>query len=187
MQRLIKRLIEDHKHLSRVLSCLQREMYGFSGGEDPPDMGVILDAMDYIQNYPEAFHHPLEDRIYEQMASHISDPELLEMLERIKIQHSQLKELTRRLQNDFHAVANDQILPVDRLLTDFRAYDELLVEHMACENEHLIPAIEQYLGPAELEQITAELETRPDPMFGGQLLAQYEDLYNYLVESERAA
>ncbi|MCL6414350.1 hemerythrin domain-containing protein [Aestuariirhabdus sp. Z084] len=187
MQQLIERLYEDHKHLSRVINCLQKEMYGFSGGPDAPDMSVILDAMDYIRNYPDAFHHPLEDRIYAQMESRISDTELLQMLQRIELQHHQLHALSTRLQNDFHAIANDQAMPVERLLNDFQAYHELIAEHMKCENRYLIPAIEQYLQPEELEAIREELDARPDPMFGGQLLAQYEGLYKYLIESEQAA
>ncbi|RRJ82481.1 hemerythrin domain-containing protein [Aestuariirhabdus litorea] len=187
MQQLIARLITDHKHLERVLGYLRREMYSFSGGDDPPNMGLILDAMEYIQNYPEAFHHPLEERIYEQMVPHIEDAELKTMLQRIGVQHQQLQQASSRLQADFHAVANDQAVPVERLLADFKAYDELIAEHMACENRYLIPAIERYLSPQALEQIRIELDARPDPLFGGQLMAQYEELYRYLVDTESSA
>ncbi len=181
MQQLIGRLIDDHRHLSRVLDCLRREMHGFSGSGEAPDMAIVLDIMDYIQNYPHAFHHPLEDRIYQHMRPHISDPEMLKMLARIEEQHGELQQLTTRLQQDFHAVSNDQAVPLERLLSDYRDYAELIAEHMECENRYLIPAIEQYLDNAELERIQRLLEERKDPIFGGQLLSQYEALYQYIT------
>lgn len=184
MNSLINRLIQDHKAMSKVHKCLKSEMQLYVDGDERPNISVLLDIMEYLKSYTEYFHHPLEDRVYGKMRLLIEDPIMQDVLDSIEIQHAQLNVYSKRLQSDYLAISNDQVMPLGRLLSDYRAYIQLAEEHLECENKYLFPVIEQYVSEADLSDIKVEIDSVSDPVFGTQRLATYNDLYAYIMGHE---
>ncbi len=186
MHIVLHQLIQDHQNLTKIHACLKREMRYYKDGESRPDVGILLDATDYLRNYPEAFHHPLEDRIYGQMRISVVDPFMLRMLDHIEMQHAQMEVLLRRLHADFVAIANDQVIPVRKVVSDYEAFIDLAEEHISCENKYLFPAITQYLSHDELDAIKEEIDARKDPLFGQDRLKIYENLHRSIMPNKDA-
>lgn len=187
MNLVIARLIQDHKNMMQVHSCLKHEMSAFVDLERRPDLLLLLDAMEYLRSYSDGFHHPLEDRLYTRMRLNIDDPALIERLDHIELQHAWMHVLARRVQGHLEAIANDQITPLARLIDDYRAYIAMAEEHIACENRHLLPAMGQYLEAADFEQVLAEVNATEDPLHSDKKRDAYARLYNHIVTNEVAA
>lgn len=181
MNRLLARLIEDHKSMSKVHACLRKEMLTYSNPDRQPDILLLLDIMDYLRNYSDTFHHPLEDRVYAQMRLLVTDHLLAERLDHIELQHAWLHVLARRLEGHFEAISNDQAVPITKLLEDYKRYIEMAEQHIAWENEHLLPAIERHLPHQQMNQILQEIAAVQDPLFGEQRRNAYDRLYSTIV------
>jgi hemerythrin-like domain-containing protein len=50
----------EHARFGRLLDLLEREAGRLESGQDP-DYQLMLDIVDYLNDYPEKFHHPRED------------------------------------------------------------------------------------------------------------------------------
>ncbi len=182
MSRLLERLKNDHKHLKRLLDRLDQEMASYSEDDSrSPKLSVILDALDYIRTWPEHFHHPLEDRVFSMMCTHDIDPELRDVINRVMAQHENLERLTRKLEADFNAIVNDQIVPIETLMQDYRRYIDLQLEHLECENQFILPRIDECLRPEEDAVINRELDEQKRAMGMQQLRDEYADLYHFVV------
>ena len=187
MSRLLERLKNDHKHLKRLLDRLDLEMASYSEDDSrSPKLSVILDALDYIRTWPEHFHHPLEDRVFSMMCAHEIDPELREAIQRVMEQHESLEALTRKLEANFNAIANDQVVPIDTVMQDYRRYIDLQLEHLECENQFILPCIDDCLQPEDIAIINKELDDQKREMGMQQLRDEYADLYHFVVDDHQA-
>src|ERR1700745_2180859 len=57
--------LED-RNIEKLLLVLERELEVFARGERP-DYEVIPGVISYFQVYPDAYPHPLEDRVFEKL------------------------------------------------------------------------------------------------------------------------
>ena len=184
MSELIDRLISDHRHITRLLNCLDKEVAGYREGNDhSPKLDVILDALDYLHNYPDSFHHPLESRLIARLRPRITSMEDKEILELIEEQHQQIHGLTTTLLERFQNISTDHVVPISPLLADYQRYADLQREHMKTENLHMIPAMQRLLTSDDLNLVHDALQENPDPLFGAHIWESYEDLYRFVTET----
>ena len=64
---ILRTLREDHRNMGRLLDVLESQIEVFRRG-DKPDYEILTETVDYCLNYPERFHHPLEDQIFRRIA-----------------------------------------------------------------------------------------------------------------------
>ncbi len=182
MTTVIDRIIQDHQHLSRLLDCLDYEVSGYREGSDhAPDLPIILEALDYLNNYPNTFHHPLETRLMARLRPRLIEKSARIQFDLIEQQHKQIEALTQKLMADFTIVAADQVVPVNLLLAECRLYSEFQRDHMKLENEIMIPAMKKLLTEEDFALVEDDLRHNPDPLFGAHLWENYESLYEYVV------
>ena len=185
MKTVIDRIIDDHHHMARLLNCLDYEVAGYREETDyRPKLSIILEALDYMHNYPDAFHHPLESRLMARLRPRLKCREDRIQFDLIEDQHKQICALTQKLSNDFNTIASDQVIPINLLLAEYSLYSELQKEHMQLENDHMIPAMQELLTPEDLASVEDDLRQMSDPLFGSYLWDAYHDLYHYVVEWE---
>ena len=189
MSKLIDRIVKDHEHLTRLLVCLDKEVSGYKeGATRRPRLSMIIDALDYLHNYPDSFHHPLESRLIARLRPRISDCKIRKRLDEIEAQHQEINSLTNMLIEKFESIQNDQIIPVDILLTDYQRYADLQKQHLRIENTWLIPMMKELLTEDDMAVANDILDDHPDPLFGAYLWNTYEDLHRFImnVEQEQA-
>ncbi|WP_257263037.1 hemerythrin domain-containing protein [Endozoicomonas sp. ONNA2] len=186
MTTVIDRIIKDHQHMARLLDYLDYEVSGFrKGSEHNPDLKIIIEALDYMHNYPDAFHHPLESRLMARLRPRLSTKEERFQFDLIEDQHRQITAMTHRLVEAFHTVALDQGVPTNLLLAEYTLYSELQREHMRLENQCMIPAMQSLLTVDDLVLVDNDLKQMSDPLFGSHLWEVYQDLYRYVTEREK--
>ncbi len=186
MATVIDRIINDHQHLIRLLKFLDYEVAGYREDTDyRPQLSIILEALDYMHHYPDAFHHPLESRLMARLRARLNDREERLQFELIEDQHKQITAMTQKLIEDFTTIASDQVISINQLLAEYSVYSELQKEHMKIENAHMIPAMKQLLTPEDLTFVEDDLKQMSDPLFGSHLWEAYDDLYQYILKREK--
>ena len=63
---VIEILRQEHRNIEKLLLVLERELDVFARG-DRPDYEVVHAVIAYFQVYPDAYHHPLEDMVFEKL------------------------------------------------------------------------------------------------------------------------
>ena len=99
--KVLAELREDHRNMALMLNILERQSNRIYEGEEP-DYELLQDIMHYMTVYPDAVHHPKEDRIYAELKA--VRPDLSTGFERITMDHRHIAELSVRLRDDIAAI-----------------------------------------------------------------------------------
>ena len=181
MNRIYRQLCRDHKHMQQLLDAFEHLLQELGRRDrDPSTLSLILDALDYISVYPDRWHHPVEDLVFECL---LEKP----IVNRAAVmgtmaEHRKLASATRHMNTLFYAVANDAAVVREKLLGAARDYLKLQRDHMQRENCVIFPLVEQHLTGNDWTRIQENLQLQRDPMFNPGLKRMYEALHEHLIE-----
>ena len=162
MAELYQQLVEDHINISRVLNAFDKALRGYDENSQGSQLPLILDTLDYIQAYPETFHHPLEDKAFAYLETHcLGDADIID---EIKQQHQSLEAMTVSLTEQFHAIANDCVVPFAPLREECSHFLTAQRHHLQTENKHIFPVLAE-LGNEAWWDIASRLILNQDPLF----------------------
>ena len=103
MTTVIDRIVCDHEHLARLLEYLDHEVAGYREETNyEPQLPIILETLEYLHHYPDAFHHPLESRLVARLRAKMPSRSMRLKLDIIEDQHSDISELTSKLIEGFN-------------------------------------------------------------------------------------
>lgn len=168
-------LVADHRNIDRVLSVLASEVnrYGTENSRGP-DLALILEILDYMNSYPQAFHHPLEEQAFDYMlARGIGDSAAIR---RIRAQHQEIEAAATELDKVFTAVGRDYPVAIDDIKERLGAYLDLQHRHLLTEEESIFPTMAESLDDSDWRSITAQLTLQRDPLFGPELRRGFTEL-----------
>ena len=69
MTDIVQHLTQDHQHIDKILTALEKQV-DIIEKDDKPDVDLMIEIMDYIRNYVIIFHHPTEDLVFILMLAH---------------------------------------------------------------------------------------------------------------------
>ena len=72
MQRIMQVLHEDHINVSRLLDVIDTSLERLTSG-NPDGLSLAYKAMRYMTAYPDIYHHPLEDIVFEALVRRSPD------------------------------------------------------------------------------------------------------------------
>ncbi len=183
MNKIQRQLHTDHYHLQRLLNCLSQEIDCYDhDGQQEADLAVILSALDYVHDYPDKWHHPTEDVIFNKLQE--KDVEESNLIEQLKAEHQEIIQATNNIYDLFNMVAKDCIVPANQLLESARHYIDLQKRHIEKENECVYPLMNRLFTDQEWSTIAKEIKFQTDPVFANQSKKEYEDLYHYIFDLE---
>jgi len=163
MTDLYQQLVQDRVTLTKVLSALDRSIARYSEDNvSAPNLSLILDTLEYIQIYPEKFHHPLEEQAFNYLLNHHLGDE--KVINEIQDQHRNLERETARLCQQFNAIANDCVVPMDDLHHQIDHYIEAQRHHLVTENEEIFPTLAT-LNKQAWWDIASGVVIHGDPLF----------------------
>jgi hemerythrin-like domain-containing protein len=164
MSRMIEVLLEEHRNIEKLLVVLQQELDAFDHSESP-DYEILQAVIDYFQDYPEGYHHPKEDILFEKLK--LRDPGAAQGIGDVEDEHEME---TMRLQRLSEAV-DDILAGREYLRQNFRDVVRDFIEyqhrHMSKEELLLFPAAAKALKPEDWVEIDARMDDRKDPLFDG--------------------
>jgi hemerythrin-like domain-containing protein len=176
---VLAELRQDHKNMSLLLNLLEVESNRLFDGNDP-DFELLYDIMHYMTVYPDAVHHPKEDRIYAELKA--VRPDLSAGFDRITVDHRHIAELGVRLRDDVASVKSGGVVPRNSVVADTLRYVNTMRGHIQWEELDLFRRIEDMIaGGHELFEVTTFLQT-PDPVFGAEVEAQFSRLFDSVKE-----
>ena len=161
----------DHRNMVLLLDLLESETGRFAASGEV-DYQLLGSVMTYMAEYPDAVHHPREDRLYQHLKS--LHPDIDESLQRVETDHLDLEQAGVGLRNEIEALAAGQAADRDALIQGLKEYAQHLRQHMYWEEQTLFALAD------ELDEghVIDTDESAPDPLFGGRAEKRFRRLLN---------
>lgn len=160
-----QRLHRDHQCLSEQLATLQREIGLYDDELQETDIHRVLATLEYINSYPQACHHPLEEAAMAYLRE--QGTVLPASFAQIHQQHQQLEQMTGQLQQSFEAIFQDHVVPLHVIQRQLHDYLDLQFEHMAFEERALLPRLDQ-LDDDDWREIRARMTQQQEHRIDAQ-------------------
>lgn len=178
---VMERLEQDHQHLSRVIDVFEAQLAKLGSDDEDVDWNLMEEIIAYLQEYPDAVHHPLEDHLFDKVLHKGLSPAERELVHFNLSQHANIISLTQRLADEIGSILNDIVVPVDALREHGRRYLEMQRDHMRNEDRHLFPLAAGLLNDDEWTDVAQVLTEQQDPLFKLRL-GRYEALYRHVAD-----
>lgn len=181
MNSLIQSLYEDHRHFVGVLYHLEREVKALGGLlYSKPNFDAILDIFDYIKVYPQVWHHPIEDIIYEKLLSKdVPNPgAIADLME----EHGILDMLTDYIHDLVNRMSQGADIPAIRLVRKTNEFIQRQLKHINQEQCTFFPLVEQCFDDDDWEDVQRRLEGQVNAA-GEVRWQEYKSLYKSIVGS----
>ena len=173
---VLAELREDHRNMALMLTIVERESNRMYAG-DEPDYELLQDIMHYMTVYPDAVHHPKEDRLYAELRAF--RPDLSTGFERITMDHRHIADLSIRLRDDIASINAGNPVRRNAVVADALRYVNTLRGHMQWEELDLFRRVDEMIRMGHDIFDSANFAHEADPVFGPEA----EENFGRLFES----
>ncbi|MDH3748344.1 MAG: hemerythrin domain-containing protein [Gammaproteobacteria bacterium] len=177
---VLDELRQDHRNMAVLLNYLEREAEKIFNGDDT-DFELVHDIMQYMTVYPDAVHHPKEDRIYAELKA--ARPDLSQGMSRVTDEHRSIAEQSLSLRDKIEQVIAGDFVERNAVVADAMRYIEALRKHMRWEETDLFRRVDRMIADGHTLIDTSIMVSGDDPLFG----ARVEERFERLLESTRPA
>ncbi len=182
MADIIETIHQDHANLAKLLDAAERQLTLFDAGERP-DYEIIQGIVEYGLNYPDLYHHPMEDAILRRLRAR--DPAAAKAVGDLESEHKALKAATQRFAAAVEDVLQETEVSRDSFVAMARDFIARYRAHMGKEEEVFLPAAARALSASDLAEVEAEMGRREDPLFDADTSERFEALRKKLMEWSR--
>jgi hemerythrin-like domain-containing protein len=173
-------LHRDHRNIASLLDLLETEIGKLSENAQP-DYQLINEILDYMADYPDLHHHPLEDLVYNRYLK-VCAPESNRITD-LQAEHKKLSTLTETLGNRLKMISVGQVVARDEIVAAAQEYIAEQRHHMKLEEQEIFPAIESCFSEKEWKALAKQLAKRQsDPLFNSRDRTAYSRLYEHIVK-----
>ncbi|GGK60962.1 hemerythrin domain-containing protein [Amphritea balenae] len=180
---VLSELHQDHLNLNKLLAVLGNKLDQLKQGE-MPNFVLLGDAVDYISNYADAYHHPREDKLYSYFKE-TDCPELVEAIELCSAEHKNLKRLSDELIESVDSILHDSVVPMDQFTARLEHFLEHQIEHLNLEEGTLFPLLDEIATEQQWQEVEKLLPKMDDPLFSEKQKQRYIGLYTELLQELR--
>nr|WP_283104700.1 hemerythrin domain-containing protein [Shewanella olleyana] len=179
---ILKRLMNDHKHIAILLNVLAKKNTKLAEGE-AVNFALIRDVVEYMQVYAEHSHHPLEDITYDYFVKKFSTPCDTQLHE----EHSRLAEYSGALMYSLNLILSDVVISREKLVSDLQAYVDIQQKHMQYEESELFPLFAKQLDQDDWLTIKSQCDKQlvEDPLFSDNDETIFEDLKHHISQVDK--
>lgn len=183
MANIIDTLQQDHKNICRLLGLLEKQVDNIAAGEFT-DYQVIADIMHYFVNYPDVYHHPHEDILFN--AIKMKDIKAANLIDEIVTEHQSMAEESATIYDDMQHIQGNAIFSREEIVQRLRDYIASYHAHIEKEETGLFALAKTTLDEDDWREIDNEIGNTDDPLFGKIRDQEYQELYK-LILSENVA
>ncbi len=177
-RREVERLRHEHGNIERLLLVLESHLAGFHAGEDL-DEQLTLDALSYLIDYVDRFHHSREDLIVELLAAR--EPVVRAMLPTLSAQHEGIRSNGAALRDRLERALVDEPVAREDLVRHGFAYTAELRRNMALEDTVVFPLVATGIGGSEWDAMNANVAAGVDPLFGSVVDKRHRALFEEIT------
>ena len=181
---IIDLLRQEHRNIKKLLLVLERELDVFARG-DRPDYEVVQAVIAYFQVYPDVYHHPLENLVFERLKAR--DPTAVENIGDLAGEHRIGSERLRRVAQAIESVLADRELlrqDISDIIRDFIEHER---RHIAMEDRDFFPAAVRVLQPQDWADITLRSTDQKDPLFSEVVEERFDAVRRHIIQLEQEA
>ena len=170
----------EHRAVAAVVQCFEHVLDEVKAGKLEPDFALYEAIIDYIQDFPDRFHHPKEDNFLFKAVFERA-PDLRPVIEDLKSQHEngerKIADLRWKLEA-YKKAPKDAWAPFD---TAAREYIEFQRKHIGLEERTVIPTAKRVLTAADWAPIERAYADNEDPIFGNSPRNHFDRLFSRIV------
>ena len=178
----MKRLVDDHINLRYTLVVLSRYIKQCQTTEDMVrSSDFIRVALDYLCDYPQLFHHPVEERLIQFLLS--KDTSILSIGDDIVREHRQLERnicaLRQQFSHELH-ITNDEHFKLlkEQLLDIIEQYHN----HLEHEEKYFMPLLERVMSREDWAEFRDEDDKKHPYSANDEKRGQFASSLLYLAK-----
>lgn len=149
---------EEHVYFNSLLELLRGEVDVFHTGARP-NYELMYDIVSYLRDYGDEFHHPREDVAFERLSKRLPGMEL--PLGRLAQEHRVIKQAGETLLREIDAILGGAIVRRGELETAAATYLVYYGNHLAKEEEDVLPLAAKYLTDEDWQAVKDTLAGDP--------------------------
>lgn len=172
---VLAELRQDHRNMARLLNLLERQTETIFEGA-AYELELMVDVMRYMTGYPDAVHHPKEDKLYAELRA--VRPDLAKGMSRVSDEHRMIGDHGALLRDKLEEAASGNLVRRNELVADALRYVESLRAHMRWEESDLFRRLDRMVRDGHGVIRESTMVDRRDPLFGARLEARFKNLYN---------
>jgi hemerythrin-like domain-containing protein len=179
MKESIRIIQDEHRSMSAVLHGLKELTRMARDTKVKPDWRAFRAMIRYIDEYPERFHHPKEDRYLFSVLGRRA-PAARCLLDRLEKEHEHSKKLVRELERALVLFEDRWPEGWDDFSARVADYCRFHWDHMRLEEKELLPLAELHLSAADWKDVDDGFAGNLDPIAGMQE-RNFRELFTRLV------
>jgi hemerythrin-like domain-containing protein len=168
----------EHVYFGHLLELMRRQLDLLHRGERP-NYQLVLDAISYLRDYSDQYHHPREDVAFKRLLDRCPDMETV--LARLHQEHRVIANAGERLREVLEAALQDSVVPRGELEVALATYLVYYGNHIAQEEEDVLTRAAQSLTSEDWEAVKNAVPAKGDPLFGTHPEARYRELRRQLA------
>ena len=181
MHAAVRTLRDEHAALAAMLRTASLLLAQARASGRSPDFGALRAILFYVAEFPEKRHHRKESLLlFPRLRART--PLARGVLDRLDSEHAQGEARIRDLE---HALTAWEMLGAPRA-QDFeralRRYEAFYRRHMSLEEETILPLAEQALTEEDWMHLDAEIASEPDPLTGRAPGAEFQALFERILD-----
>ncbi len=178
MQRIMHILHDDHINVARLLDLMDSVLEEFSAG-NASRLDVACSTMRYMTAYPDLFHHPTEDILFQQLLHRAAETQA--KVEQLVSEHEAIGVAGNDLLHRLKKTIQHDSEPSPGLIKSGKGYVTQLRAHMNTEEGEIFPLTKVVLTHRDWEDLHEKIDSTGDPLFGPKVQRSYQDLARALT------
>lgn len=179
MHRIMQTLHEDHINVTRLLDLMESIFSDVRAGS-PAAVGTLHGAMQYMTAYPDLYHHPTEDVVFQRLIARA--PETRARVAQLFDEHEVIGSAGINLRQKLTMIVEQSAEPPPELVIFGQNYVSRLREHMNIEEGEIFPLAKVILSERDWQRLDETIAAARDPLFGTQVQKSFQDLARALTK-----
>lgn len=184
MTEIFEQLHQDHINYTRLLNLLEIQLDRHET-DNRPDYLLMQDILKYMVNYPDIFHHPAEELLFDEIKE--ADDTDAATIEKLRGEHTTLSELAGELGDQLKNAGSGHIVERDRILRLGRQYVGTYREHIKLEESGIFPLLKSAVDHKAMGRVRERIGEVSDPLFTGPVSDEYNRLFRSITEENAAS
>ena len=146
---------------------------------------LVQAVIAYFQVYPDAYHHPQENLVFEKLK--LRDSATAANVGDLVAEHRIGSDRLHRVAQAIESVLADRELlrqTVNDIIRDFIEHER---RHIAMEDRHFFPAAVKALQPQDWAEIASSLTDQKDPIFSEVVEDRFDVVRSHIMQLEQEA
>lgn len=173
MHSFIGDLRREHGEIITLMKILSAEVHRIAGDE-VPNYRVMHDVLFYMTRYPDLFHHPKEELLFDRLLALTDEPR--ELIAQLRGEHVETAAMGTKLLELLRSVLSEQVVSQREIYAALSDYVRGQRFHITKEETEVFRLAEDHLTEADWHELDQRIAT-DFSAFSRELSARYARMH----------